>query len=191
MSDDDGQDGANQTDKDRGSAGHGSQGQGGPRHDRGQIIRDWWAARIAPRDSGAARGLAARLRRRQGIELLAEPAVQELAQKLKTRDAARVIGLVRVLAELRGEHGGRLARRLGGQDPVLSRARFQRLMRSDGEVLTTGLIRAIRSLPDPACNVTALGRDLWFWDDKTRAAWSFDYFAAPLPETLKTPEDAQ
>ncbi|MDO5614390.1 MAG: type I-E CRISPR-associated protein Cse2/CasB [Paracoccus sp. (in: a-proteobacteria)] len=156
--------------------------------DIGQIIRNWWAANLADRQSGAARGLAARLRRAQGIEALAEPAVQDLAQRLGTRDALRLIALVKVLAELRGESGATLARRLGGREPALSTARFQRLMRSDRDALTTALIRAIRSLPDPACNIAALGRDLWFWNDKTRARWSFDYFAAPIPEKLKPAE---
>lgn len=156
--------------------------------DPGKIIRDWWAANLADRQSGAARGLAARLRRGTAIELLTEPAVQRLAQNLTSHDALRIVGLVRVLAELRGETGTTLARRLGGNDPALSPARFQRLMRSDGEDRGAALIRAIRSLPDPACNIAALGRDLWFWDDRTRARWSFDYFAAPVPDALKTPE---
>ncbi|MDO5632326.1 MAG: type I-E CRISPR-associated protein Cse2/CasB [Paracoccus sp. (in: a-proteobacteria)] len=156
--------------------------------DTGQIIRNWWAAHLADRQSGAARGLAARLRRAQGTEVLAEPAVQDLARHLDTRDALRLIALVQVLAELRFDAGLTLARRLGGPEPALSTARFQRLMRSDRDTLATALIRAIRSLSDPGCNIAALGRDLWFWNDKTRARWSFDYFAAPIPDKLKTAE---
>ncbi|MDO5647524.1 type I-E CRISPR-associated protein Cse2/CasB [Paracoccus sp. (in: a-proteobacteria)] len=156
--------------------------------DHAQAIRDWWAASLADRHSGAARGLAARIRRGTGIEILAEPAVQKLATTLNTRDAGRLIGLVQVLAELRSDTGTTLARRLGGDPPALSTARFQRLMRSDAGERTTLLIRAIRSLPEPGCNIAALGRDLWFWNDPVRARWTFDYFAAPVPEMLTTAE---
>lgn len=154
----------------------------------GEMIAAWWRNSLGDRQSGAARGLAARLRRGSGIEALAEPRVQALAGDLESRDAPRILRLVRVLAELRGDYGGALARRLGGAEPVLSTARFQMLMRADGDDLTAALVRAIRALGPAdarACNVAALGRDLWFWDDKTRARWTFDYFGAPVPTPLQ------
>lgn len=155
--------------------------------DPGAIIADWWRGHLLDRQTGAARGLAARLRRAEGIEALLEPQVQSLAHSLRSQDSARLLRLVRVLAELRGDHGGTLARRLGGAEPVLSTARFQTLMRAADEDLATALVRAIRSLgpENRACNIAALGRDLWFWNDKTRARWTFDYFGAPLPAPLQ------
>lgn len=157
--------------------------------DYGPIIRDWWFTHVADRHSGAARGLSARVRRRTSIEILAEPQVQALAASLHTRDADRLVRLVRVLAELRGSAQTSLPRLLGqgGEQKTLSPARFQALMRAEGEDLTTALIRAIRALGPAdarACAIAALARDLWFWDDRTRARWSFDYFAAPAPESL-------
>lgn len=156
--------------------------------DIGRQVESWWQQHVADRQSGQARGLAARLRRRTAIEVLAEPAVHKLADSLHTRDAERLLRLVRVLAELRGTSATSLPRLLGRGDPKpLSTARFQTVMRGEGDELTTALIRAIRGLGAAdarACNIAALARDLWFWDDATRARWTFEYFAAPVPETL-------
>ena len=155
--------------------------------DPGPIIRAWWTANLGARDSGAARGLAARLRRGSDIEILTEPAVHDLSRRLALYDAARLLRLVRVLAELRGEDRATLAHRLGGEEPILSNARFQRLMRAEGTELTTALIRAIRMLGPGArsCDIARLGRDLRFWNDRTRTRWSFQYFHAPEPEALQ------
>lgn len=150
------------------------------------IIHSWWRSYLADRQSGAVRGLAARLRRRNGIEILAEPAVQALAADLKTRDADRLIRLVRVLAELRGSSRESLPRKLA--DPVLSPARFQALMRAEGEELTQALVRAIHALGPAESRVAAiaaLSRDLWFWNDAIRARWTFDYYGAPIPGALQ------
>lgn len=160
--------------------------------DYGAVIRGWWgthlADRQADRQAGAARALAARLRRADRVEALFEPAVQELAAALGSRDADRIFGLVRVLAELRGTDQASLPRLLGQGDPkTLSPSRFQALMRADGDDLTLRLVRAIRAL-GPAegrrCAIAALGRDLWFWNDQTRARWAFEYFGASVPAAL-------
>jgi len=154
----------------------------------GAIILGWWGQSIAMRNSGAARALASRLRRDTAIEILCEPAVHELARKLGLNShhrAEQLLRIVRVLAEFRENSADTLARRLGGAEPVLSNARFQRLMRSEGEALTIGLIRAARML-GPAetrrCHIARLGEDLWFWDDRTRMRWSFEYFHVPAPD---------
>lgn len=173
--------------------------------DPGEIIRNWWHVNIAERDSGAAKALAARLRRRGDIEILCEPAVHQLAQALHLRDtdrlystdrplgSDRLLRIVRVLAEFRGDDRMPLARRLGGPDLAISPARFQRLMRSDSKALTAALVRAAHML-GPAetrsCNIARLGQDLLLWDhprwgDRIRARWSFEYFDGSVPETLQ------
>lgn len=156
----------------------------------GGIILGWWSAHLGARETGAAKALAARLRRRSAIEILCEPAVHLLARDLRLTDAPRLVHLVRVLAELRRNDATRLARRLGGSDPVLSPARFQRLMRATGDDLTTGLIRAIHMLGPEArgCNIAQLGSDLFYWNDQTRARWAFDYFHQPTPDRLQVSE---
>lgn len=150
----------------------------------GQIILGWWSQQIGDRSSAAARGLAARLRRGTGIEVLAEPQVQLLARDLGLRDAGRILRLVTVLAEVRQHVPQTLARRLGGDHPALSTLRLRRLLRAEGEDLTTALRRAL-PMAERRCNVAALGTDLLFWNDDTRARWAFHYFGAAAPESLQ------
>lgn len=154
----------------------------------GAVILSWWGQHVGMRDSGAARALASRLRRNSSIEILCEPAVHELARRLgldSHHRAERLLRIVRVVAEFRENASESFARRLGGAEPVLSNARFQHLMRLDGEALTIALIRAARIL-GPAetrrCNIARLGEDLLFWNDRTRMRWSFEYFHVPAPE---------
>ena len=154
----------------------------------GGMILGWWHDNIGDRNSGAARALAARLRRGSDIEILCEPAVHALARDLNLNhpnQAHRLLRLIRVLAEFRDHSAESLPYRLGGSDPVLSHARFERLLRAEGEELTIALIRAARML-GPAetrrCNIAALGTDLLFWSDRTRMRWSFDYFNVPKPQ---------
>jgi CRISPR system Cascade subunit CasB len=146
----------------------------------------WWAEYIEPRDSiPAARGLAARLRRAGPIEALCEPAVHKLAQALHVSgseaEAEKLVRLACLLAEVRESDAAPLAYRLGGKEPVLSHARFENLMRAEGETLTDLMRRAI-GMAGRRCNVGALARDLWYWNDRTRTRWCFDYFHADAPQ---------
>lgn len=161
--------------------------------DRRQIIGTWWRARIGTRDSSAARALAARLNRGDGVDVLAERAVFDLGRDLGfLQQPERLVLLVRVLAAVREDRGGPLPRRLGqGDPPPLSPLRFQRLLRAEGEELTTLLRRAL-PMVTRACDVGALGADLLDWSDATRARWAFAYFGATPPASLNdsspTPE---
>jgi len=155
----------------------------------GSVIKAWWSQnlgeRLQGRPSGAALALAARLRRGEMIEVLSERPVYELAVALGLRDAERIARIAQVLAHVRGDLPQTLARRLGaGDPPALSLARFQRLMRADGEGLTTGLIRAL-PFAGHACNVAALASDLFYWSDPVRTRWIFDYHGAAAPQDLK------
>lgn len=162
--------------------------------DRAGAAAEWWRAHIADRDHGAARGQAARLRRAKGVEALAEPAVQGLAQRLGMgpAQAGRLVSLAGALAELRSDDKATLPARLGGHEQRLSPARFQRLLRARDEDFDTQLRRAI-VMAERRCNVARLAGDLMLWDhpdrgDPVRARWSFDYFATPAPKAL-TPEE--
>lgn len=150
-----------------------------------QIIGKWWRAQIGARDSSAARALAARLNRGEGVDILVERAVFELGRSLGLLEhPARLVPLVQVLAALREDSGGPLPRRLGqGETPALSPLRFQRLLRAEGEELAI-LIRRALPMMDRACDVGALGADLLHWTDDTRARWAFYYFGAPAPARL-------
>lgn len=153
----------------------------------GAVIARWWHENIGARDearSGRVKALAARLRRAEKVEALVEPEVFKLSKALNTQDVERLYRIAKVLAHVKGEHRDPLARRLGGDPPVLSSLRFQRLMRAEGDELTTGLVRAL-TMADGACHVGRLAGDLFFWNDRTRTRWIFDYHGAAVPETLE------
>lgn len=160
---------------------------------RDRIAAEWWHAMIANRESGAARGLAARFRRAAEIAVLAEPAVHELAARLSIRpaQAPTLVRLVQVLAELRSDDPSPLARRLGGTKQVLSPLRFQRLSRARDEEFVTLLRRAL-VIADRRCNVARLAGDVLNWDhpdwgDKVRTCWCFEYFDPRPPEAEMQP----
>ena len=161
---------------------------------RGEIresIYKWWWSNIGnPEQNPAARALAARLRRATGVEALAERAVHKLAQDLglgnRDGDANRLIRLVTVLAEVRVNDHSSLAARLG-TDGALSQLRFERLIRSVPDEIAVAVRRAL-PMVERRCNVAALGADLLFWNDKTRATWCFEYFGATPPQTPLTEE---
>lgn len=162
---------------------------------KGEAAASWWRSAVGDRNSGAARGLAARLRRAEGVEVLAEPAVQDLARRLGMgpSDAARLVRLVRVLAELREDGPETLAHRLGGVEPVLSPLRFQRVLRASGPEFELQLRRAL-VMADRRCNAARLAADLLVWDhpewgDPVRARWCFDYFGAPPPAALSPAQE--
>lgn len=150
------------------------------------IIYRWWTVALSDRNTSSAKALAARLRRASALEALAEPAVHELAHKLNLKPTPghteALLRTVRVLAWVRKHVPATLAKRLGGEPPKLSTLRFQRLMRAEGEDLTTALRRAL-PLADYDCNVAVLGNDLMHWGDAARTCWSFHYFGAPTPHT--------
>lgn len=150
--------------------------------DTGQKILSWWRKAL-DRKMPRGRALSARLRRASLVEVLCEPEVHALAEDLGTKDAARLVRVVTVLAEVRENSGAPLARVLGGTDPVLSHLRFQRLMRSSDDELVSGLRRAIR-MAGHSCNVAALGEDLMFWNEATRTRWCFQYFGADAPKQI-------
>lgn len=165
------------------------------RQGRGAVAARWWHERLADRESGAARGLRARLRRADALEVLGEPAVQALARDLglEPAQAGDLIRLVQVLAEVREDAPETLARRLGGAEPVMSPLRFQRLMRAEGDEAAVAIRRAV-VMADRRCNVERLAADLLAWDhpdwgEAARRRWIFDYFAAAQPAGDQTSEE--
>lgn len=149
----------------------------------GQRVMGWWSVNIADRDSAQARALAARLRRAGPVDALSEREVQNLAKLISAgpAQAEKFARLVRILAEVREHDTATLARRLGGD--VLSDLRFQRLMRAQGDERDALLRRAI-SMADRRCNVAALAKDIWDWDDKAQTRWCFHFYGADAPNDL-------
>ncbi len=155
--------------------------------ERRKLIRDWWWRNLGNRDDPAARARAARLRRANAVELLAERPVHDLAQALHLGpdQAQALVRVVQALAEVR-EGGPGLARALGrGDPPALSRLRFEKLIRSTPDEIGTAVRRAL-PMVGRACEPGRLGLDLMRWDETTRIRWAFDYFGAPAPDTAET-----
>ncbi|MFN4287772.1 MAG: type I-E CRISPR-associated protein Cse2/CasB [Brevundimonas sp.] len=149
----------------------------------GAVAMGWWSQNIAPRENAAARGLSARLRRAAGpLAVLCEPQVHTLANDLGLGpgQAEKLVRLVCLLAEVREHNGKTLAQQLGGAEPVLSRSRFERLIRAEGDELT-GLLRRAIIMAECRCNVASLAEDIIYWNDKTRNKWCFHYFGADAP----------
>ncbi len=150
----------------------------------GAIALGWWGQNIDDSDNKKARGIAARLRRASPIEVLCEPSVHDLGNKLGLGPAraGQLVQLATLLANVEGHTTETLAKRLGGDDPKLSTLRFQRLMRAEGDELTDHLRRAI-GMADNTCNVAALANDILHWD-AARPRWCFHYFGAEAPTKL-------
>lgn len=151
----------------------------------GQLVQHWWAQHLGRRETGVQRGLAARLRRGNRITVLCQPEVHRLAEALREADVTvapdRLVMLVRLLAELRETSQRSLPRLLGqGSPPAYSAARFERLMRAEGEEMEAALRRALPTV-GYTTNIAALGEALLFWGDKVRTRWCFDYYGAEAP----------
>ncbi|MTD99787.1 type I-E CRISPR-associated protein Cse2/CasB [Paracoccus sp. YIM 132242] len=154
--------------------------------DIGKTLSGWWREALRPADdTSAARALRARLRRADALEALAQPQVHDLVARapwLRHRPKG-LIRVVQVLAHVERNDLRSLARVLGsGDPPAMSRARFERLVRSEADELPRALRRAI-VLTEGGCNVATLGRDVLNWDDPERGEdirrnWYFDYFNA-------------
>jgi len=129
--------------------------------------------------------LAARIRRAvSNLDVATEPQVHVLANEYGL--GPRAIQLARVLAEIRLNGDDVLAQRLGPGlgNPVLSQARFQRLIRSEGIDDRVTALRRVLPMVDRTCNVAALARDFLKWDEATRIDWTFDYYHSPKPNAV-------
>jgi CRISPR type I-E-associated protein CasB/Cse2 len=73
----------------------------------------------------------------------------------------------------------------GDDRPKLAEPRFQRLLQAEeGEERVTAFTRLIALLGGQA-NVTRIAEDFWYWNDRTKHRWAFEYYAA----AVATPPD--
>ncbi len=157
----------------------------------GQIARKWWLQHLIGQD-GASRAARARLRRaRDAHDALTEPAAILLAQRLPGRED-QALALATLLAHVTDDSPQPLMRVLGhrsppagkeAEQPLLSRTRFDRIMRADTDELPAMLIRLVRQLGGTA-NIAEIADALVWWPNEVGRAriqrkWAFDYFAAP------------
>lgn len=168
--------------------------------DIGALAAAWWRDLNPGDDKRRDRGALARLKRAGDLaELLQEPAFGALVRRVGPANPYELAQLGRVamvLAHVRGNDPARsVARALGPASekdtPVMSPARFRRLLQSrEPEDVARRMIRAVRML-DNRANVADLARSLWYWgSDNTRRNWAFHYLAAQPPGDADAPEAA-
>lgn len=189
-----------------------------PRPGRGARALEWWSKLAHP--TGGDPGTLARLRRaRSPVEALSVRAAVGLARRLgavcsNTPDwqVRAWVDLARVLARVKthdpARHpmraagwkrfaGARRESDAGDDRPILSEARFKRLLQTgEGEEKVAAFSRLI-ALLDGAVKVDDLATDFLSWNhpewgDRVRERWAFLYYAAgeaapALPPIL--PED--
>ncbi|HEU4629331.1 MAG TPA: type I-E CRISPR-associated protein Cse2/CasB [Gemmatimonadaceae bacterium] len=193
-----------------------------PKGTGGRVL-DWWRSHCDP--ATADPGTRARLRRCDSpIDAATIPAAVTLARRLGAfadgvddRRVATALNLARVLAQVREHAPGAPMRAAGwksfagdrkeseaGEDrPLLSEARFRRLLTTGpGEEQVVAFVRLVAIL-DGAVDVAALGADFLDWEhpwrgERVRKRWAEDYFAArtagatsdPSPTTDSIPAEA-
>lgn len=165
----------------------------------GELCKEWWAEYCDPKAVDPA--VRARLRRcRSAAEALAIAPAIGLARRLGgdrvERDALdrrfeRALGLARLLAHVSSDASEPVMRIAGyprfpgeresgddGNRPLLSEVRFKRLLLAPpSEELLTTLIRLLAQV-DGRANIARLAQDVWWWNDRTRERWAFEYYAA-------------
>lgn len=163
-----------------------------------EVCKGWWNVCIAA-DTGAARRARAELRRAAGVtDALGVSATHELNRRLlragydlrQRRDGPDRLALIAVaLAQVAQDQSETAAQRFGAGEPKpLSGARFNVLIRSkEPRWLMRPLVRALQVAKGSA-NVRRLAADLYWWNDKTRTVWCFDYHGAA--DAKPTPEEA-
>lgn len=156
-----------------------------------EICKVWWDTCIAA-ETGGARQARAELRRAAGVTgALGVSATHELNRRLvsagfdlrKRRDGPDRLALIAVaLAQVTQDQRETAAQQLGAgkqnKQKALSGMRFNALIRAkEPRQLMRPLARALRIIKG-AANVRRLAADLYWWNDKTRTNWCFDYHGA-------------
>lgn len=180
----------------------------------------WWS-RLAHPQRGDAATLARLRRARSSLDALGVNAAIELVQRVGARrkttfdwEVRAALDLARVLANVKQHEpqhpmrragwkrfaGGRRESDAGDDRPLLSEARFRRLLGTgDGEEKVAAFTRLV-ALLGGTVNVQQLADDFLLWNhpaigDRVRERWAFTYYhaddAAPPAPTYDTEDDAE
>lgn len=147
-----------------------------------QVLLEWW------KDLDKNRGDRAALRRASSIEqAVFNPGFHRLWRKLKDTPWHREerVALIAALAARAKDHDPRksFAAQLGSPPAGREKARFsglrfRRLLQaSHPNELLQACSRAI-AMCDGRINLTCLAKDVYWWNDRTRKQWAFDYYDA-------------
>ena len=168
----------------------------------GAVCAAWWWQTFGA-DDGAARMTRARFRRcATPAEALTIEATHDLNRRLRKagyrphadRLALMAISLARVTENGHPRLAAVFGRRPARNSPrALSEMRFQNLIQTtDKADLIRPLRRAMSIVRRIPVNVSALGNDLYHWNDGTRTEWCFQYFGATdaAPERISQEIDS-
>ena len=158
--------------------------------DFGTICLNWWRV-LTNKDIGRSRADLARLKR---VNLVADAlvihSVHDLNKSLADegcdmRRCPDKLALITVaLAQIKESNNLRLAQIMGqGNQKLLSEIRFDRLIRIQEPAELAVQLRRALAVVGHRANVARLAQDLFYWNDKTRAAWCFDYYGASSATT--------
>ena len=161
----------------------------------GSLCNEWWRQTFGS-DDGVARMARARLRRcTTAVEVLTIESVHDLNRVLRDLDycpSSDQLALITVaLAHVDGVGEEKLARLFGHQvtkdsPRKLSTLRFQRLVHTNERAQLIGpLRRAMAIVRQSQINVAALSTDLYYWNERVRSEWCFQYFGAANAEPDK------
>lgn len=164
----------------------------------GSICFKWWHQNLKA-DDGTARMNRARLRRcTTPVEVLLIECVHDLNIRLRTEGHYPIpsqLSLIAVaLAHVEDTGEVKLAGLLGyritedGQR-ALNPTRFQQLVTTTDRIeLITPLRRCMSTVRNSPINVATLAADLYYWNEKVRNSWCFQYFGTEItiPEQQQT-----
>ena len=154
----------------------------------GTVCAAWWHQTFES-DDGLARTTRSQLHRcSTAAEALTVEAVHDLNKRLREaghRPGADTLALIAVvLAHIEQSGALKLANAFGrrntkGAPRPLSETRFQGLVRATASRdLVAPLRRAIAIVRRNAIDIAALAGDLYYWNERTRNKWCFQYFGA-------------
>ena len=152
----------------------------------GKALTDWWTEL---QDNNAAR---AELRRAKTVaDVVLLPHFQRSCHRFQPffqherRWQERLAMILGLLSHVQKESDHTLPRRMAGDPPELSELRFRRLIQyKKREDIYLPMIRVIRKL-DKKVNLHDLAYSIYYWGDKVKREWSFEYFSN-TPEKSST-----
>ncbi len=163
--------------------------------------RQWWHELVPDATTGRRgdRAALARLRRAATpLEAAEEQETIDLARRLgaglRTLDDVAVCAAV--LAHVRQDEGGPIARRIGPDPryqkrrPLVSPLRFRRLIQADTPEDRLIQFRRLLSLADRTADVADLAKALLNWSEWRRREWIFRYYAGEPPAPQPASEGA-
>lgn len=150
----------------------------------GQALHQWFDELQDQRGDRAA------LRRcHRPVEVLFVPAYHDLFLRLREHDdiqPERLPQIAALLAHVKQHKGrGSFAQQMATPDigeskPPVSELRFRRLLQSSSKDELFADLRRTLALLDRKANIHSLANDVYFWGDRVRRDWAYDYFGVTV-----------